>query len=53
MNWELFVVGWLALSGLAVFVRGIAGSVREYTEFDSFFGAAEVAFLIWIVVTKL
>lgn len=53
MTWEVFLIGWLALSGLAVAVRGIAGTTRTYTEVDALFGVAEVGFLIWIVVTRL
>lgn len=46
---EGFLIFWLALSGLVVFVRGLIGSTREYTLWDSVFGAIEVAFLIWLV----
>ena len=52
-GWEIAVVAWLALSGLAVFVRGIAGTRRTYTEVDALFGITECAFFIWVVVTRL
>lgn len=51
--WELIVVVDLALAGLVILGRGLLGSHRTYTLVDGVLGAAECAFLIWVVVTKL
>lgn len=48
-NAEPFLIGWLIMSGVIVFVRGVAGTYRRYTLSDAIFGALEVAFLIWLV----
>lgn len=49
MNPALFLIGWLATSGLIVAMRGLMGTTRTYTLADSIFGVAEIAFLIWLV----
>lgn len=51
--WQQFLIGWLAASGVAVFIRGVVGSNRTYTFADSILGSIEIAFLIWIVAVKL
>lgn len=53
MSWAILLVGWLAWSGIAVFVRGMSRVTRTYGPLDALFGVAEIAFLIWIVVTRL
>lgn len=48
-NAEDFLIGWLLVSGLIIVIKGLVGAQRDYTVFDSIFGAAEIAFLIWLV----
>lgn len=51
--WHVLVAAWLAYAGLAVVLRGLAGTTRAYGARDALFGALEASALIWIVVTRL
>lgn len=50
MRWEAWVLIFdLLFSGLIIFGSGLTHRVRHYDWSDAFFGAAEIATLIWLV----
>ena len=49
MTIRAFLIGWLAMSGLIMFCKGMMGSKRVYTVGDAVIGVVEVSFLIWLV----
>ena len=51
MNWKLFLIGYLAASGLVVVARGATGYTRKYGPLDAVLTPIEIGLLIWLVVS--